>query len=130
MSMRPGQLQASAQESAMLIPAAAALRRHYRTLDVPAVLIAGAKDRYVSTAWHSSRLHEQVERSWLRVVEGTGHMVHHVATGQVAAAIEQAAGLAWDRALLERRPAGLKAGEEPRAAEAPVVVACAGQAVA
>jgi pimeloyl-ACP methyl ester carboxylesterase len=125
MSMRPGQLRASAEESAMMVPAAVALRRRYRDLDVPVVLVAGARDRYVSTAWHSSRLHEHVDRSWLRVVEDTGHMVHHVATGQVMAAIDQAAGLAWDRELLSRPPAGLKAGEAPRVAVPPPVVPCA-----
>ena len=125
MSLRPEQLRASAQESAMMIPAAAALRHRYADLDVPAVLVAGAKDRLLSTRWHSRRLHEQLERSWLRVVEDTGHMVHHVATGQVVAAIDQAAGMVWDRSLLLRPPAGLKVGEPPRVAVPPPVVPCA-----
>ena len=91
MALRPSQLQADAAESAKLLPSVAALRRRYATLQVPAVLMAGAGDRYVSTRWHSCRLHELLDFSWLRVVEGAGHMVHHVAASQVLAAIDQAA---------------------------------------
>jgi pimeloyl-ACP methyl ester carboxylesterase len=124
MSMRPGQLRASAAESAMMIPAAAALRRHHRELEVPAVLVAGGQDRQLSTRWHSGRLHDRLDRSWLRIVEGSGHMVHHVATGQVMAAIDQAAALVWDRSLLLRPPAGLRSEGEARAA-IPLAVPCA-----
>jgi len=89
MSLRPSQLRASASESAQMIPAATALRPLYRDLKVPTVLVAGADDRLLSTRWHSSHLHEEIADSWLRIVEGAGHMVHHVATGQVVAAVEQ-----------------------------------------
>ena len=111
MSMRPSQLHAAAAESAMLVPAVLALRRRYAQLAVPAVLVAGAEDRYLDTRWHSGRLHRMLDRSWLRVVEGSGHMIHHVATGQVMAAVDQAAAIVWDRSLLLRPPAGLKGGE-------------------
>ncbi len=120
MSLRPKQLQASASESAMMIPAAASLRRRYEQLEVPAVLVAGAKDRQLSTRWHSGRLHDRLDRSWLRVIEGSGHMVHHVATGQVMAAIDQAAAIVWDRSLLLRPSAGLKAGDNRMPAPRPM----------
>lgn len=123
MSLRPSQLKASAAEGAMMVAAAAALRRRYHELEVPAVLVAGGKDRVLSTRWHSGRLHPLLEHSWLRVVEDTGHMVHHVATGQVMAAIDQAAGIVWDRSLLLRPAAGLKAGEEGPS-RIPFVVPC------
>jgi pimeloyl-ACP methyl ester carboxylesterase len=93
MALRPSQLQADAAESAKLIPAVASMRRRYASLQVPTVLIAGAGDRYVSTRWQSCRLHELLDFSWLRVVEGAGHMVHHVAGPQVLAAIDQAAAM-------------------------------------
>lgn len=114
MSLRPSALQASAAESAMMIPSAALLSRQYAELPVPAVLVAGARDRLLGTRWHSARLHDQLEVSWLRVVEDAGHMVHHVATGQVLAAIDQAAAMVWDRSLLLRTAMGLKAGDEAR----------------
>ena len=125
MSMRPSQLHAAAAESAMLVPAVLALRRRYAQLSVPAVLVAGAEDRYLDTRWHSGRLHRRLDHSWLRVVEGSGHMVHHVAPGQVMAAIDQAAGIVWDRSLLLRAPAGLKAGGQGQAPIPFAFVPCA-----
>jgi len=112
MSLRPSSLKASAAESAMMIPSATLLSKRYGELKVPSVLVAGAKDRLLGTRWHSARLHDQLQISWLRIVEGAGHMVHHVATGQVVAAIDQAAAMVWDRALLLRTATGLKAGDE------------------
>jgi pimeloyl-ACP methyl ester carboxylesterase len=111
MSLRPASLEASAFESATMIPSARLLKDRYAQLKVPAVLIAGAEDRLQSTRWHSARLHDQLEVSWLRVVEDAGHLVHHVATGQVMASIDQAAAMVWDRALLLRTASGLKAGD-------------------
>lgn len=98
MSLRPSQLKASASESAQMVPAATAMRPLYQDLKVPTVLVAGADDRLLSTRWHSSHLHEQIEDSWLRIVEDAGHMVHHVATGQVVAAVEQVINLQKARA--------------------------------
>jgi pimeloyl-ACP methyl ester carboxylesterase len=128
LSLRPGQLRASAAESAMMVTAAAALRRRHAELQVPAVLVAGAQDRHLSTRWQSGRLHDRLDRSWLRIVEGTGHMVHHVAPGQAMAAIDQAAAIVWDRSLLLRPPAGLKSGGQAQATGIPLVVPCATRA--
>ena len=94
MSLRPGQLHASASEAAQMIPAAAAMRELHSQLGVPTVLVAGAKDRLLSTRWHSSRLNDEIGSGWLRVIEGAGHMVHHAAPEQVAAAVEQVLRLA------------------------------------
>ena len=48
-------------------------------------------------------------------------MVHHVATGQVMAAIDQAAGIVWDRSMLLRAPAGLRGDGERSAGPLPFV---------
>src|SRR4030095_2285216 len=77
MVLRPHTLHACAAESAWLIPAVVALQGRYRGLQVPTVVVAGAKDRQLWTPWHSGRLSERVERGWLRLIEGAGHMVHH-----------------------------------------------------
>ena len=115
MSARPSQLQAAAAESATLIPTVLAMRRRYTDLKVPVVLVAGAGDRYVNTRWHSGRLHRLLDFSWLRIVEGAGHMVHHVAPAQVMAAIDQAASMG---ASLPRVPlAGDRDGESAHVAE-------------
>ena len=114
LALRPSQLRANAQEAAMLVPATLAMRKHYPELAVPAVLVAGARDRYLSTTWHSAHLHELLDRSWLRIVEDAGHMVHHAAPAQVLAAIDQAAAMAWDRSLRFKRTTGVKADEATR----------------
>jgi pimeloyl-ACP methyl ester carboxylesterase len=90
MSLRPSQLKAAAAESALMIPAAAALRRHYSELRPPAFIVAGAEDRYVS-AEQSVRLHKALPSSELRLVSGMGHMVHHFAPRKIVAAIDAAA---------------------------------------
>jgi pimeloyl-ACP methyl ester carboxylesterase len=115
MSARPSQLQAAAAESASLIPTVLALRRRYAELKVPVVIVAGAGDRHVNTRWHSGRLHRLLDFSWLRIVEGAGHMVHHVAPAQVVAAIDQAASMG---ASLPRVPlAGDRDGETAHVVE-------------
>ncbi|MBA2690082.1 MAG: alpha/beta hydrolase, partial [Burkholderiales bacterium] len=91
MSLRPSQLRASAAESALMIPAVIALRRRYRELTMPVVIMAGADDRYVSARHHSERLHEELPHSDLRLAPGAGHMVHHLVPHEVMAAIDSAA---------------------------------------
>jgi pimeloyl-ACP methyl ester carboxylesterase len=90
MSLRPSQLKAAGAESALMVPAAAALRRHYAELRTPTFIVAGAEDRYVSPK-QSIRLHKAIEGSELRLVSGMGHMVHHFAPRKVVAAIDAAA---------------------------------------
>jgi pimeloyl-ACP methyl ester carboxylesterase len=102
MSLRPSQLQASAAETAWMIPSTLALRRHHRDMTVPTVVIAGASDRLLSTRWNSVRLNERLPHSSLRTVQGSGHMVHHTATSEVMKAIDEAAGKALDRVRVAR----------------------------
>ncbi|HZQ75384.1 MAG TPA: alpha/beta hydrolase [Burkholderiales bacterium] len=90
MSLRPSQIKAAAAESALMVPAAAALKSHYAELRTPAVILAGAEDRYVSPE-QSMRLHKAIPASDLRLVSGMGHMVHHFAPRKIVAAIDAAA---------------------------------------
>jgi len=94
MSLRPSQLHASAAESAQMIPAARRLQLQYGELQVPAVVVAGAQDRQVSAIAQSRRLYRKVENGRLRLIHGAGHMVHHVAAGEVMAAVHKAAAMA------------------------------------
>lgn len=89
MAMRPSQLYASAAESALLVPEAAALRKHYRELRMPVAIIAGIGDRMVDVNGQSRRLHAEVLQSSLHLVEECGHMVHHTAPERVLAALEE-----------------------------------------
>jgi pimeloyl-ACP methyl ester carboxylesterase len=89
MALRPSQLRASAAEAALMIPAAFALRKSYKTLSMPVVIIAGADDKLVDSEKQSVRLHEDIRQSTLHRVAGVGHMVHQSATDAVMAAIDE-----------------------------------------
>ena len=93
MSVRPSQLRAMAEEAAEMVPAAARLSRRYGELEVPAVIMAGSKDPVAHAEPHSRRLHAELAGSEIRMIEGMGHMLHHLVPGKVMAAIDAAAGL-------------------------------------
>jgi pimeloyl-ACP methyl ester carboxylesterase len=91
MALRPSQLRAAAEEAALLVPSAMRLQRLYRALEVPAVIVAGSQDRYVSAERHSVELARLVPRAELVLSPRAGHMVHHVDPRRVLHAIEGAA---------------------------------------
>jgi pimeloyl-ACP methyl ester carboxylesterase len=92
MAVRPSQIRASAEESALLIPDALALQGDYARLSMPVVIIAGEGDRLVDISKQSGRLHRDVKQSALHRIPGTGHMIHQTATKLVMSAIDEAAG--------------------------------------
>jgi pimeloyl-ACP methyl ester carboxylesterase len=94
MSLRPGQMRASAEEGAEMVRAAARLSRRYADLDVPAVIIAGSEDPGADPGRHSRRLHAELGGSDLRIIEGMGHMLHHLVPNEVLEAVDAAAELA------------------------------------
>jgi len=94
MVVRPFQLKASGEESALMIPAAMRFARRYADLAMPVVIVAGEDDRFVDTKAQSERLHHQVPGSAFIPLAGLGHMVHHLAPGIVAAAVDRAAHMA------------------------------------
>ena len=91
MTLRPSQLRAAAAEAALLVPSALALQRKYAELETPAVIVAGAQDRYVDHRRHSAALHAMLPASELLLSPRAGHMVHHVDPRRVLQAIETAA---------------------------------------
>ena len=91
LSLRPLTLKASAAEAAMMPLQAARLRPREKDVAVPVVVVAGEKDRLVMTNWQSARLARRMPDAVLKTVPGAGHMVHHTATRQVLAAIDEAA---------------------------------------
>jgi pimeloyl-ACP methyl ester carboxylesterase len=90
MALRPSQIRAGAAESALMIPDAFTAREHYRSLDMPVIIVAGADDRLVNTDEQSAELHREVGHSSFHAIEATGHMVHQTATKRVMAAIDEA----------------------------------------
>ncbi len=91
MALRPSQLRASAEETGLMIPCAAAAQGRYATLQVPVAIVAGEEDRMVTARDQSARLHEEIPQSSFECLPGTGHMVHHTATQAVMAAVERVA---------------------------------------
>ncbi|WP_296949498.1 alpha/beta fold hydrolase [uncultured Massilia sp.] len=88
MALRPGQLRAAAAETALMVPAAAALARRYPELKVPATIVAGTQDRVVDFGHNSERLHERLPASELQLQPGVGHMTHYAHPDKVMAAID------------------------------------------
>jgi pimeloyl-ACP methyl ester carboxylesterase len=88
MMLRPSQIRASAQDTALMIPSAAAMQDRYGELRVPVTIIAGGGDRIVDPRRQATRLHREVPHSNILVLQNEGHMVHHGAVGLVGAAIE------------------------------------------
>jgi pimeloyl-ACP methyl ester carboxylesterase len=91
LSLRPSQIRASAESTAFMIPAAAALRQRYRELTMPVMILAGADDRIVDVGRQAARLHQELPQSELRVLPGLGHMLHHSVPARVVEAIHTVA---------------------------------------
>lgn len=73
-----------------MIPGALALRRTYKDLTLPVVIIAGDGDKVVYKR-RSEQLAVSIRGSVLQIVKGAGHMVHHLAARRVAKAVENVA---------------------------------------
>ena len=52
---------------------------------------AGEEDRLIDIDEQSARLHDEVKQSKMHRIAGAGHMVQQSATGDLMAAIDQAA---------------------------------------
>ncbi|WP_218014224.1 alpha/beta fold hydrolase [Rubellimicrobium roseum] len=91
MALRPSQLRASAEETALMIPAAVTAQGRYARIRVPVTIIAGQGDRMVMARYQSARLHEEISQSTFICLPGTGHMVHQTATAEVLGAVEHVA---------------------------------------
>lgn len=91
MALRPTQIRATAEDGALMVPGALALRGRYEGLTIPVVILAGDGDKVVFPRG-AKRLATTIQGSVLRIVAGAGHMIHHVARRQVVQAIEDVAG--------------------------------------
>jgi pimeloyl-ACP methyl ester carboxylesterase len=91
MAVRPSQIRASAAETALMIPAAFASAKTYTELAMPVIIIAGEDDRLIDIDEQSGRLHDEVRQSKMHRIAGAGHMIQQSATGDLMAAIDEAA---------------------------------------
>jgi pimeloyl-ACP methyl ester carboxylesterase len=86
MALRPFQIRATCVDGALMVPATMKLCTHYGELPLPVTIMAGDGDQVVSHRM-AERLHSAVPGSTLRIVQGAGHMLHHVDSERVADAI-------------------------------------------
>ena len=97
MALRPSQIWAPCADGALMVPSATRLHDHYGELSLPVAIMAGDGDKIVS--YHlAERLRAALPGSTLQIIEGAGHMVHHVATDRVVEAIQAVAGRSGDPA--------------------------------
>ncbi len=87
MALKPSRIRAGASDAALMIVGAAALDSRYPEIEMPVAVIAGRGDRMVHSPTQSERLHQALPKSRLHLLDGIGHMAHHNAMDEVAAAI-------------------------------------------
>jgi pimeloyl-ACP methyl ester carboxylesterase len=84
--LRPLQLRAAAEDTALMTPSAMELERHYHELNRPMPIITGADDQIADVGRQSARLNRELPHSKLMTLPGLGHMTHHLAPDAVARA--------------------------------------------
>ena len=89
MALRPKQLRAEAEETAMMIPSAAMLHAHYPELRMPVAIVAGDADAIASAQHNSVRLQRDIDGSELTLLPGEGHMIQHLSQHALVAAVER-----------------------------------------
>lgn len=89
MALRPTQLRAEAEETAMMIPSAAMLHAHYPELRMPVAIVAGDADAIASAQHNSVRLQRDIDGSELTLLPGKGHMIQHLSQQALVAAVER-----------------------------------------
>lgn len=87
MALRPAQLQATAAENGLMVPAARRLCKRYGELTMPVALVAGLGDKLIAPEQNTGRLHKELAHSDLSLPGGAGHMVHYSKIDQVVDAI-------------------------------------------
>lgn len=84
LALRPWQIRASAEDTAMMVPAASRLHERYSDLRLPVAIMAGAGDLVVSPHDHAVRLRQDIRGSALQILPGIGHMIHYAAPDAIA----------------------------------------------
>jgi pimeloyl-ACP methyl ester carboxylesterase len=92
LAVRPSQLRAAAEDTALMIPSAVSMTGRYQDITMPVVIIAGSQDQVVNPGRQSRRLHEALPRSEFILLPGLGHMVHYSAPRTIADAVATLAG--------------------------------------
>jgi pimeloyl-ACP methyl ester carboxylesterase len=87
--LRPQTFLANARDVAGLNAFVARQAPRYASIKTPTVIITGDRDTVVSPDIHARAFAAKLPHSKLVVLEGVGHMPHHVAPNRVVAAIDE-----------------------------------------
>ncbi|UWQ20549.1 alpha/beta fold hydrolase [Jannaschia sp. W003] len=98
LALRLGAMRANARHLRNLKPQIAAQQPRYDALRLPIEMVHGARDTIVPPSIHAVPLAEAVPSAHLTMLEGVGHMPHHVRPKETVAAIDRAAARAGLRA--------------------------------
>jgi pimeloyl-ACP methyl ester carboxylesterase len=105
--LRPSQIKAFSQDTSHMIATTQQLSPRYASITCPTVIMAGDADRIVNVERQAQRLHGAIPGSRLDVLNGAGHMIHHldparivraidlIATGDITRASMQAEAVTW-----------------------------------
>lgn len=91
LSLRLPTIRINASERRALLEEIAAQVVHYPELTLPVEILHGSDDTIVPAETHSEPLSRQLPNAELTLLDGIGHMPHHVAMEDVLAAIDRAA---------------------------------------
>jgi pimeloyl-ACP methyl ester carboxylesterase len=89
--LRPDNFLANARDVVGLHAFVTRQAPRYASIKAPTVIITGDRDTVVSPDIHARAFAAKVPQSKLVVLEGVGHMPHHVAADRVVAAIDELA---------------------------------------
>lgn len=84
--LRPRQLRAAAEESALLIPTAAQFQAHYSTMGHQVQIFHGTEDQVIELE-QARDLHQALPRSDLHLVPNAGHMVTYADPAAIVKAV-------------------------------------------
>lgn len=85
--LRPRQLRAAAEESALLIPTAAQFQACYSTMGNPVQILHGTEDRVIDPK-QARDLHQALPRSDLHLIPNAGHMITYADPAAIAQAVD------------------------------------------
>ncbi len=97
LALRPEAIRAASEDGTTLRAWAKRTQDRYREIRVPLMIVTGSGDRAVGYESHSLRLSREVPGAQLRVLPGTGHMVHHTRPHDVIEAIDEVFRMAEER---------------------------------
>jgi pimeloyl-ACP methyl ester carboxylesterase len=86
LALRPKQLRAAAEESALLIPTASQFQASYPNIDCHVRILHGAEDQVIEPR-QARDLQQALRKSDVRLFENAGHMVTHADTAAIATAV-------------------------------------------